>query len=249
MSTAYSLLQAIDVNVVDKLEATRYKVIFEKLKVIDTPYEEGQVFLPAAFDAGVSAKIGNLATHPQLLADNEMRKNTSILHDYDTDSVMASRSSTVAFSPLTLDSPGAVSLVRPTKEDKYQERYSRAQTYLGFQQAPLHDAHMRPSTKAVTLFPEWMEGGHPPQLPSYDSVVSAGCYIQASGPTNVKCSTLFHGKIALLALGYAYAHKAPPGITHADPIEDRRVIVDDKGTTELVCLSAAVVERALDWPS
>eukprot|EP00965_Chrysotila_dentata_P001091 35627-Pleurochrysis_carterae.AAC.2 len=139
---------------------------------------------------------------------------------------------------------------RLNKDENDTARYAEAKIWLKAQRAREHDASLRPSKKAVTLFPKYEDGEIPPvQLPSYVHVVEAGGMIPAAKDRQ---SALLSAKIALFVLGYAYAGPVPKNVTEYRTYE-AYVTGNKDGSAgvvaEMACLSSAYLEDAVEMVS
>eukprot|EP00965_Chrysotila_dentata_P132280 4373970-Pleurochrysis_carterae.AAC.1 len=141
---------------------------------------------------------------------------------------------------------------RLNKDEKDTARYAEAKIWLKAQRAREHDASLRPSKKAVTLFPKYEDGEIPVELPSYAEMVEAVGMIPTAKDRE---SALPSAKIALFAHGYAYAVPIPKNVTEYSTYE-AYVTGNKDGSAEVVaemaCLSSAYLEDAVEmwrWPS
>eukprot|EP00965_Chrysotila_dentata_P144261 4764428-Pleurochrysis_carterae.AAC.1 len=138
---------------------------------------------------------------------------------------------------------------RLNKDEKNTARYAEAKLWLRAQRAREHNASLRPSKKAVTLFPKYEDGEIPVELPSYAKVVKAGGMIPT---TKDRESALLSAKIAPLALGYAYARPISKNVTEYSSSE-AYVTGRKDGSAGVVavmaCLSSAYLEDAVEMVS
>eukprot|EP00965_Chrysotila_dentata_P131744 4355981-Pleurochrysis_carterae.AAC.4 len=130
---------------------------------------------------------------------------------------------------------------RLNKDEKDTARYAEAKIWLKAPRAREHNASLRPSKKAVTLFPKYEDGEIPVKLPSYAKVVEAGGMIPTAKDRE---SALLSAKIALFVLGYAYAGPVPKNVTEYSASE-AYVTGNKDGSAGVVAASDCLLELCL----